>query len=57
MERLVEGDERHTDGAPSGHVFRVDISELMLITIGDPPDHLVIESWHQGRGFSRIERR
>ena len=57
MDRLVEGDDRHTEGAPDGHVFRVDVSELMLITIGDPADHLVIESWHPGRGLQRTERR
>ena len=56
MERLVEGDDRHADGKPQGHVFRVDVTELMLITIGDPADHLVIESWHEGRGLSRVQR-
>jgi len=29
----------------------------MLIKIGDPADHLVIETWHEGRGVERIERR
>jgi hypothetical protein len=57
MTALVEGDTRHEDGAPAGHVFRVDVTELMLIKIGDPADHLVIESWHEGRGVERIERR
>ncbi len=57
MTALVEGDARHEDGAPAGHVFRVDVTELMLIKIGDPADHLVIESWHEGRGVERIERR
>jgi Pyridoxamine 5'-phosphate oxidase len=57
MAALVEGDARHEDAAPAGHVFRVDVTEAMLITIGDPADHLVIESWHEGRGVERIERR
>jgi hypothetical protein len=57
MAILVEGDTRHEDGAPAGHVFRVDVTELMLIKIGDPPDHLVITNWHQDRGVERIERR
>jgi hypothetical protein len=57
MTALVEGDTRHEDGAPAGHVFRVDVTELMLIKIGDPADHLVIESWHEGRGVERVERR
>jgi hypothetical protein len=57
MTALVEGDARHEAGAPAGHVFRVDVTELMLIRIGDPADHLVIEMWHEGRGVERIERR
>jgi hypothetical protein len=37
--------------------FRVDITEVVLTYVGDPADHLVIESWHAGRGLSRHERR
>lgn len=40
-----------------GHWFRVDISEVVLTTVGTPADHLVIESWHPDRGYSRVERR
>ena len=57
MTALVEGDTRHEDGAPAGHVFRVDVTELMLIKIGEPANHLVISSWHEGRGVERVERR
>lgn len=57
MTALVEGDARHEAGAPAGHVFRVDVTELLLIKIGKPADHLVIESWHEGRGVERVERR
>jgi hypothetical protein len=57
MTALVEGDARHEDGAPAGHVFRVDVTELMTIRIGDPADHLVISSWHERRGVERVERR
>jgi hypothetical protein len=40
------------------HLFRADINELSVVRLGgDPPDHLVIESWHEGRGVSRRERR
>lgn len=57
MAILVQGDERHAGDPPQGHVFRVVITELVLIKIGDPPDHLVIESWREGHGLERIERR
>jgi hypothetical protein len=41
----------------SMHLFRADISELVTVSLPDPPTHLVIESWHEGRGVTRIERR
>jgi hypothetical protein len=44
-------------GDGSGDLFRIDITEVVLTTMGDPPDHLVIESWHEGSGLQRIERR
>jgi hypothetical protein len=44
---------------PTGpfHLFSVDIQEAVLIRLGDPADHLVIETWRQGRCLSRVERR
>ena len=39
------------------HLFRLDVRELVVVRVGDPPDHLVIESWHAGRGVTRRERR
>jgi Pyridoxamine 5'-phosphate oxidase len=51
---VVLGDAAPPDRA---HVFRAEITELVVTGLGDPPDHLVIESWHQGRGVTRRERR
>ena len=47
------------DGAPPGpfHLFRLDLTEAVVVRLGEPADHLVIESWRQGRGLRRIERR
>jgi hypothetical protein len=40
------------------HLFRADIEELSVVRLaGDPPDRLVIDAWHAGRGLSRRERR
>ena len=39
------------------HVFRLDISELVVVRVGEPADHLVVEAWHAGRGVTRRERR
>jgi hypothetical protein len=45
-------------GAPGPfHLFRVELSEVTLVRVGDPPDHLVIESWSESRGVRRTERR
>jgi hypothetical protein len=41
----------------SAERFRVDITEVVLTKVGSPADHLVIESWHPGRGLERRERR
>jgi hypothetical protein len=47
-----------SEGTPSGpyHLFRCDIAELVVVRLGEPADHLVIESWHEGRGLSSIRR-
>ena len=52
-EAVVQGN------APPGpmHLFRADITELVVISLGgDPPDHMVIDAWHAGRGVSRRKR-
>lgn len=50
-------EEQQDEVAAGGLLFRVDITEVALTRLGTPPDHLVIESWHPGRGLERIERR
>jgi Pyridoxamine 5'-phosphate oxidase len=37
--------------------FRVELTEVVLTRIGQPADHLVIESWHPGRGLETTIRR
>jgi hypothetical protein len=56
----VGGEAEENEGADSSepfHLFRVDITEVSLVRIGDPADHLVIESWSAAAGYRRIERR
>ena len=50
---VIGGD---TPTGPS-HLFRADIAEVVVVRLGDPADHLVIESWHAGRGATHRERR
>lgn len=48
------------DDSPSADAgfFRIDVAEVALTYVGgSPPDHLVIESWHEGRGYQRRTRK
>jgi hypothetical protein len=49
--------EQHRMSGQPGHLFRVDLSEVVMTTIGDPADHIVIQTWAPGRDLRRIERR
>jgi hypothetical protein len=52
LARLGAGDQ-----AGSAHLFRVELTEVVLTRVGDPPDHLVIELWREGQGLRRMQRR
>lgn len=54
--RAVEVPAGEPWGQPSNR-FRIEISEVVLTRVGQPADHLVIESWHPGRGLERRTRR
>ena len=45
-----------TEPGADSHRFRLDIAELVVTSMGDPRDHIVIESWHEGRGIERRTR-
>jgi hypothetical protein len=54
--RLVE--MTPPEGAePDSGYFRVDVREVALTYVGEPADHLVIESWHEGTGYRRRTRK
>ena len=57
--RLQTTDAASGGGDPPGpsHLFRADITEVVLTRIGDPADHLVIEFWREGQGLRRLQRR
>ena len=54
--RLVEIDPPSENQFAGAGYFRVDVSEVVLTYVGTPADHLVIESWHAGRGWQRQQR-
>jgi hypothetical protein len=65
VEEITNPERKRTVQAASGgeappgphHLFRAEVTEVVLVRVGDPPDHLVVESWHDGRGLRRVERR
>jgi Pyridoxamine 5'-phosphate oxidase len=38
------------------HVFRADITEVVVVGLNPERTKMVVESWHQGRGRKRVER-
>lgn len=52
----VLGANAQGPGGPS-HLFRLDVTELSVVRLNDARDRLIIESWHPGRGVTRLERR
>lgn len=53
---LVETSPPADNPYPGAGFFRIDITEATLTYVGTPADHLVIESWHTGRGWARRTR-
>jgi len=45
-----------TGPGDGSHEFRVDVTEVVVTKVGIPADHLVITSWHPGRGVE-VRRR
>jgi hypothetical protein len=42
---------------PEGmHSFRLDIDELVVVGLDEPREHMVITSWHPGRGVEVTKR-
>ena len=44
------------EGGGGAHLFRVDLTEVVHIRVGEPADHLVIEVWREGAGLRRLRR-
>lgn len=53
--RAVEASDPSRTDEP--HRFRIDVDEVVVTTVGAGGDHLLIRSWHPGRGLETRERR
>jgi hypothetical protein len=60
VEEIEDAGMKEARGAGAGgrpyHLFRADITELVVVSLSESRDQLVIEAWHEGRGYS-IRRR
>ncbi|AGL20370.1 pyridoxamine 5'-phosphate oxidase family protein [Actinoplanes sp. N902-109] len=45
------------DAFPDAGYFRVDLREVSVMYLGEPADHLVIESWDTTHGYRRRTRK
>jgi hypothetical protein len=49
--------EMNTEAPPGpSHRFRLDVTEVSVVALDEPRKHLVIESWHEGRGVTKRQR-
>ena len=40
----------------ASHLFRAELSEVSTVRLGEPADHLLIDSWHEGEEPKRVKR-
>jgi hypothetical protein len=48
-----------TDGSPEGgegHLFRVEVREVVRTRVGDNRDRIIVELWREGEGLRVFER-
>ena len=58
LDRFRQLTGREDAGGVDFAMFELDITGLAITRLGgDPPDHLVIESWTPAGGYQRLERR
>jgi hypothetical protein len=43
-------------GVTTSHRFRADITELVVVHLDDPREHLLVDAWHESRGVTRTVR-
>jgi hypothetical protein len=60
VEEIEDAELKEARGGGAGggpyHLFRADITELVVVRLSESRDQLLIESWHEGRGYSSLRR-
>lgn len=54
LERFREGQAVMPPG--SFELFRVEVTGLSVVHVGDPADHLIVEVWDEAQGYRRVKR-
>lgn len=56
--RLAELEGADVEAAEAGsyHLFRVDVTEVVTVGVGDPPDHLLVDFWTVPGGRRTVKR-
>ncbi|MBA2504770.1 MAG: pyridoxamine 5'-phosphate oxidase family protein [Thermoleophilaceae bacterium] len=52
----LAGSAEEVDHDEDYHLFRFDITELVVVGLNEDRSKMVIESWHEGRGTNRVAR-
>ena len=60
VEEEGEGERRRAVmGSAHGdaHLFRAELEEVVVVSLGgNPPDHMLVDSWREGRGLRQVKR-
>ena len=54
-EAVLAGFAENTPPGPF-HLFRIDLTELVVTKVGEPADHLAIDIWTAAGGLRRVKR-
>lgn len=49
-------DDAPKEGGPPAHHLRIDVHEVVLVSLGDTGDHLLIKTWTPNRGLREVKR-
>lgn len=52
----IEGGDPEEAGPGTYHLFRIDVTEVVTVGVGDPPDHLLVDFWTSAGGRRTVKR-
>lgn len=55
-EAKIAGQAVEIPGEGQANYFRIDIREAVITHLNEAGNRLIVESWHEGRGYRKVER-